>query len=258
MGRRARVVLLLLLLPAGLYAALCVLLFFVQRSMIYFPVRESAAPGATALRFETEGADLKVWSVQRPGPDALLYFGGNAEDVGASIGRFADRLPGTSLYFVNYRGYGGSTGSPSERALVADAIAIYDRLRERHRDISVLGRSLGSGVAVQLARRRELRRLALVTPFDSLVRVAADQMRWFPVGLLLRDRYDSAASIPAISAGSLVVGAGSDEVIARARTDALIAAFRTPPRVIVLAGATHNTVDLDPRYLEELATFLAP
>src|SRR5262245_15132482 len=257
MGRRARVVLLLLLLPAGLYAALCVLLFFVQRSMIYFPVRESAAPGATALRFETEGADLKVWSVQRPGPDALLYFGGNAEDVGASIARFAERLPDVSLYFVNYRGYGGSTGSPSERALVADAVALYDWIHAKQAAISVLGRSLGSGVAVQLARRREVRRLALVTPFDSLVRVAQDHMPWIPVGLLLRDRFDSVAGIPAISAESLVVVAGSDEVIPRARTDSLIAAFRSPPRVIVLEGATHNDVDLDPRYLDGLALFLA-
>jgi pimeloyl-ACP methyl ester carboxylesterase len=258
MERRTRVILMLFLVPAGLYAALCVLLFFVQRSMIYFPVRESAAAGARAERFVTEGADLKVWSVEKPGPDALLYFGGNAEDVGASVARFAERLPHTSLYFVNYRGYGGSTGSPSERALVADAVAVYDRVHARHRTISVLGRSLGSAVAVQLARRRDVRRLALVTPFDSLVRVAADHMPWMPVGLLLRDRYESAAGIDSISAESLVVVAASDEVIPRARTDALIAAFRSPPRVIVLAGATHNSVDLDPRYLDELAMFLVP
>ena len=257
MARRARVMLLLFLVPAGFYAALCTLLFFAQRSMIYYPVPESAAPGATALRFATEGAVLKVWSVQRPGPHALLYFGGNAEDVGASIGRFARRLPDTSLYFVNYRGYGGSTGSPSEHALVADALTVYDRLRRKHAEIAVLGRSLGSGVAVQLASRREVRRLALVTPFDSLLRVAHDQVRWFPVGLLLRDRFDSAERVHSISAESLVVVAESDEVIPRSRTDALIAAFRSPPRVVLLEGATHNSVDLDPRYLDELAMFLA-
>ena len=111
--------------------------------------------------------------------------------------------------------------------------------------------------SVQLASRRDVRRLALVTPFDSLVRVARDQVRWFPVGLLLRDRFDSAERVHSISAESLVVVAGSDEVIPRSRTDALIAAFRSPPRVIVLEGATHNTVDLDPRYLDELAMFLA-
>jgi uncharacterized protein len=257
MARQMRSVLLLFLVPAGLYAALCVLLFFVQRSMIYFPVRESVAPGATALRFAADGADLKVWTVQRPGPAALLYFGGNAEDVGASIARFAQRLPAMSLYFVNYRGYGGSTGHPTEHALVADALAVYDRLREKHAEISVLGRSLGSGVAVQLASRRDVRRLVLVTPFDSLARVARDQLRWVPVGLLLRDRFDSTERVPTISAESLVVIAGSDEVIPRARTDALVAEFHVRPRTVLLEGATHNNVDLDPHYLDELAMFLA-
>ena len=119
MARHMRQAFFFLLVPAGLYAALCLLMFFTQRSQIYFPVRESVAPGATPMRSAVTGAEIKVWTVERPGPAALLYFGGNAEDVGASIGLFAGRLPGHSLYFVNYRGYGGSTGEPSERALVA-------------------------------------------------------------------------------------------------------------------------------------------
>ena len=236
--------------------ALCVLLFLTQRSMIYFPVRESTAVGATPLRLETEGAILKVWTVERPGANALLYFGGNAEDVGASIGRFAERLPGYSLYFVNYRGFGGSTGRPTERALASDALALYDWLRPRHPDISALGRSLGSGVAVQLASERELRRIVLVTPFDSLSKVAQEHYRWFPVGWMIRDRFDSVGRVPKVSAETLVIVAESDEIIPRARTDALVAAFRSRPHVVVLESATHNSVDLDPRYLDEVAMFL--
>ena len=235
---------------------LCVLLYFSQRSMIYFSVRESAALGATPVRFEMRGATLKVWVVEKPGPNALLYFGGNAEDVGVSIGRFAERLHDTSLYFVNYRGYGGSTGEPTERTLVADAIALFDRLRGRYSEIDVLGRSLGSGVAMQLASVRAVRHLALVTPFDSLAKVAQGHVRWFPTGLLLRDRYDSAGRAPSVTSNVLIVIAESDEIIPRARTDALVGAFRTPPRVIVLHGAGHNTVDLDPRYLDEVVMFL--
>lgn len=246
----------LLLVPAALYAGLCLMLFFVQRSQMYFPVPESEAPGATPVRFAIGGAELKVWTVERPGRPALLYFGGNAEDVGASVGRFAERLPGHALYFVNYRGYGGSTGRPSESALVGDAVALYDRLRAKHAGISVVGRSLGSGVAVQLASVREVSRLALVTPFDSLVNVARAHFPWVPVGLLMLDRYDSTRRAPAIRAPALVVIAESDEVIPRARSDALIAAFRSPPRVLVLEGARHNEIDLDPRYLDELALFL--
>jgi pimeloyl-ACP methyl ester carboxylesterase len=256
MARPLRLLFLFILMLAGIYAVLCVLLYLFQRSMIYFPVRESSVPGVTPVRFEMQGATLKVWVVEKAGPRALLYFGGNAEDVGASIARFAERLPHTSLYFVNYRGYGGSTGKPEEPALVADAISLFDRLRTRYSAIDVLGRSLGSGVAVRLASERPVRRLAIVTPFDSLANVARRHVRWLPAGLLIRDRYDSAARAPSVSSEVLILIAESDEIIPRARTDALVGAFRTPPRVIVLRGAGHNTVDLDPRYLDELAIFL--
>lgn len=251
-----RQVLLLLLIPAGLFAGLCLLMFLTQRSQIFYPVRESTAPGATSMRLEVDGAEVSVWTFSRPSRAALIYFGGNAEDVGASIGRFADRLPEHSLYFVNYRGYGGSTGEPSERALVGDAIAVYDHLRTRHEEIHVLGRSLGSGVAAQLASERDVRRLVLVTPFDSLVNVARAHYPWLPVGLLMRDRFDSERRAASIASETLFVVAGDDEIIPRARSEALAGAFRTNPRVVVLEGARHNGVDLDPRYLDEVATFL--
>jgi pimeloyl-ACP methyl ester carboxylesterase len=257
MARRLRQVLLLLLVPAGLFAGLCLLMFLTQRSQIFYPVRESTVPGATPVRFAVEGAEIKVWTVSRPGPAALIYFGGNAEDVGASVGRFADRLPEHSLYFVNYRGYGGSTGEPSERALVGDAIALYDHLRTRHEEIHVLGRSLGSGVAAQLASARDVRRLVLVTPFDSLVNVARAHYPWMPVGLLMWDEFDSASRAASIESEALFVVAGNDEIIPRARSDVLVTAFRSSPRVVVLEAARHNQIDLDPRYLDEVATFLS-
>jgi uncharacterized protein len=256
MARLVRQALMVLLVPASLYAGLCLLVFLTQRSQIYYPVGESAAPGAKPMLFASGGAQIKVWTVERPGPAALLYFGGNAEDVGASIGRFAGRLPRHSLYFVNYRGYGGSTGRPSEDALVADAIALYDQLRATHAEISVVGRSLGSGVAVQLASARDVRRLALVTPFDSLVNVARVHFRWLPVGLLMLDRFDSAGGAPAIAADVLVVIAEADEIIPRGRSDALIEGFRSRPRIVVLEGARHNDIDQDPRYLDAVAGFL--
>jgi pimeloyl-ACP methyl ester carboxylesterase len=256
MRRGLRPVLPFLVALAGLYLALCLLMFLTQRSQVYFPVHEQAAAGALPLRIDVRGARLKVWAIERAGREALLYFGGNAEDVGASIGRFAACLPRFSLYFVNYRGYGGSTGKPSEAALVADAVALYDRLRSRHSGISVVGRSLGSGVAAQLAARREVQRLVLVTPFDSLVNVARAHIRWLPVGFLMLDRFDSAGQAPAITAETLVVIADADEIIPRARSEALVRAFRTPPRVLELEGAGHNDLDLDPRYLDGIAGFL--
>lgn len=248
----------LLALPLAAYVALCALMYFGQRSHVYYPVPESGAANARSIQVENGDVRLKVWAVPRPGARALIYFGGNAEDVAANLDGFKTEFPAHSLYLVNYRGYGGSGGSPSETALQSDAIAIYDQLRPRHAQISVMGRSLGAAVAMTLASEREVERLVLVTPFDSLVNVARSHYRWLPVGLLMRDRYDSAARVPAVRAPTLVVIATGDELIPRARTDALTTAF--PPaqlQIVLLEGARHNDIDLNPQYLDSIGKFLA-
>lgn len=240
------------------YAALCVYLHVAQRSLIYFPTPETASADAAALHIQTAGAVLKVWQVLRPGPDAVIYFGGNADDVGAHIVPFSRALPDHSLYFVNYRGYGGSTGTPTEAALFADALSVYDHIRPNHSRIAIVGRSLGSGVAAYLAAERPIDKLVLVTPYDSIARVAQSHYRWFPVFLIVTDRFDSLSRVPRISAPTLVLIAEVDEVIPRARTDALVAAF--PPaqvRVKILPGVSHNLEDETRSYLDAIRDFLA-
>jgi len=240
------------------YVGLCAWLFLTQRSQIYFPVPESSPPGVQSIRLISGDAALKLWVVTRPGPLALIYFGGNAEDVSASLPSFESAFPDHSLYLVNYRGYGGSTGKPSEPALLADAGVIFDHVHAAHSAISIMGRSLGSGIAMQLASAREIRRLVLVTPYDSLVNVARDHFPLFPVGLLMRDRYESASRAPHIQAPVLAVIAGDDEIIPRARSLALVEAFPpTQVRVVVLEHATHNSIDLFPEYLGAVRGFLS-
>ena len=240
------------------YGVLCAWVFFTQRGQIYFPTPVSAAPGAQALWIESQGERIKVWTVPRPGERALLYFGGNAEDVAGNIELFAEAFPDRSLYLVNYRGYGGSSGRPSEAGLVADALAVFDQVQAQHTDVAVMGRSLGSGVAMQVAAMRPVERLVLATPFDSLVNVARQYFGWLPVGLLMRDRFDSARRAPVVSAPVLVVIAGEDEIIARERSKALAAAFAPgQAQVVVVPGAGHNTLDLSPLYLQSVAAFLS-
>jgi pimeloyl-ACP methyl ester carboxylesterase len=247
----------LLALISG-YAALGVYLYLAQRSLIYFPTPEIQSQDATALRIQTAGAVLKVWEVERPGPDAVIYFGGNADDAGAHIVPFARALPERSLYFVNYRGYGGSTGTPTEAALLADALSVFDHVHRDHSRIAIIGRSLGSGVATYLATERPVDRLVLVTPYDSIARVAQGHYRWFPIFLILKDRFDSLSRVPRISAPTLVLIAQLDEVIPRPRTDALVAAF--PPaqvRVQILPGVAHNLEDETQSFREAIRDFLA-
>ncbi len=252
-----RSLLILALLVATAYLSLCAWLFFTQRSQIYFPVRETNPLGAQSMRLKNGAATLKIWVVERPGPRTLIYFGGNAEDVSANLPTFASTFPDHSLYLVNYRSYGGSTGSPSESALVADATVIFDHLHARYPEISVIGRSLGTGVAVQLAAAREVRRLVLVTPYDSLASVAGAHFPMFPVRLFMRDRYNSASYVHAISAPVLAVIAGEDEIIPFARSEALVNSFpQSQIRVVLLDGATHNSIDLYPGYLRAVGGFL--
>ena len=239
------------------YLAVCGLLFFAQRSQIYFPVPESTAPGAEALEIESAGVTLKVWALRREGSKALIYFGGNAENVALNLPGFSAALPEHSLYLVNYRGYGGSSGRPSEPGLRADALAVHGYIAQRHTHLDAMGRSLGAGVATYLASERPIERLVLVTAFDSMVKMAQHYYWWLPVGLLLRDRYESDRLAPKVTSPVLMVIAGNDDVVPRERSDALAAAFGPgQAEVVVVEGAAHNTLDYSGEYLGALRRFL--
>lgn len=247
----------LLALFALAYLGLVAWVYVTQRAQIYYPVPEAPRAGAGALWVDSDGERIKVWHVRREGPQALIYFGGNAEDVAGNIETFAVAFPERSLYLVNYRGYGGSSGRPTEVGLRADALAIFDHVRESHPDVAVVGRSLGSGVAVALASERPVERLVLVTAYDSLVNVAREYFGWLPVGLLLKDRYESTEFAPRVEAPVLIVIAAEDEIIPRARTEALAAAFAPgQAQIEVVPGTGHNTLDYSPSYLDAIGRFL--
>src|ERR1044071_5233700 len=110
---------------AMLYGVVCLLLFLGQRSLLYHPMPESQSERAQAIRIERDGASLKIWHVARPGDRAVIYFGGNGDNVVWFIGDFAEAFPDRSVYLVNYRGYAGSTGLPTEKALLGDAEAVF-------------------------------------------------------------------------------------------------------------------------------------
>ena len=173
--------------------------------------------------------------------------------MNGSAGELSAAFPGHAIYLMQYRGYGASTGAPSEQALVSDALALYDLVRARHRQIEVVGRSLGSGVAIQLASARPVVRLVLVTPFDSMRDLAARHYRWLPVRWLMRDRYDSGAYAPKIGAPTTVIAAQRDEVIPAAQTKALFSRFRDGVAdMIVIGGTGHNTISSSPHYVSAL------
>jgi len=180
----------------------------------------------------------------------MIYFGGNAEDVSLNMPAFSPGIPGRALYLMNYRGYGGSSGKPTEEALFADGLALFDRVHSQYEDVEVVGRSLGSGVAVYIASARPVSRLVLITPYNSIEELAARQFPWLPVRWLLLDKYRSWLYAPRVNAPTLIIAAAEDEVVPRASTDVLRSHFRSGvASMVVLPGTGHNTIANRPEFL---------
>ncbi len=248
-----KIVLWLLAIVLLLYLALCLGLAAFQRSLIYFPQPGGLEDPAETLKLQVPAASLAVSVRPYDGPKALLYFGGNAEDVAQSLPAFAEAFPDRALYLMHYRGYGGSSGKPTEEALQSDAQALFDLVHARHPEIAVLGRSLGSGVAIRLASLRPVSRLVLVTPYDSLQELAAGQFPYVPVSWLLRDKFESWRYAPAIRVPTLILMAEQDEVIPAASTRRLVTRFKPGVAYLkVLPGVGHNSISGSPRYFEIL------
>ena len=239
-----------------LYTTFCVIMYATQRRQIYFPTPESQNNATESFFLPVSGAKLKIWSLHKERKPAIIYFGGNAEDVAGNLADFARLFPAYAIYLVNYRSYGGSTGKPSETALGNDAVAIFDFLANNHHHISVIGRSLGSAIAVYLASLRPVEKLALVTPFSSLTAVAQAHLPFLPISLLLKDRYEAAPLVPKIKAQTLMIIAENDEIIPLKQSHALLERFAGKPcEVVIIPGAEHNTLDSYGKYYGTLQKF---
>jgi pimeloyl-ACP methyl ester carboxylesterase len=242
-----KIALAILLVPVALYALACLFLFTTQRSHIYFPVprHETTVP---TLALRTEAGDVLVSTRALAGSKAVVYFGGNGEDVSQTVPDLAMAFPDRAIHALHYRGYGGSAGTPGEKEIVADALALFDQVHAQHDDIVVVGRSLGSGVAVQVAGARPATRLVLVTPYDSLAAVAASHYPVFPVRWLMRDQYDSVRIAPNLALPTTIIAAGRDEVIPMANTRRLQAAFRPGVAKFVLMPDEYHNFAITPAY----------
>jgi pimeloyl-ACP methyl ester carboxylesterase len=241
------------LLAAALYLGLCLALFLFQRSLIYFP--QPRAIGGPERLLMLPVTDQKIAVTVRPlaSAKALIYFGGNAEDVSRSLPSFAEAFPDHALYLLHYRGFGDSTGKPTEEDIQHDAVALFDKVRALHAEVALVGRSLGSGVAIRLASQRPAARLVLVTPYNSILELGQRQFPIFPVRWMLHDKYESWRYAPAIAVPTLVIAAEHDEVIPRWSTEKLIGQFRPGvARVEVIAGTGHNDIGESPEYLRLL------
>ena len=242
-------------------------MYIFQDNLIYFPQpvppqnRAAFAPYEIAL--EHEDTRLHGWYVpgditrKRP---LLVYYGGNAEEVSYNL-RDLPRLKAGAYLFMNYRGYGGSEGKPSQEALCRDAVYILDTVTAREGipmdQVVLMGRSLGSGVAVHVASHRDVRGVILITPFDSLRNVARHHYPFLPIGLLMKHPFDSAALAPQIDIPALIIIGGRDEIIPTDSSERLAERWGGPVETVVIDEGGHNDLQLDHRFYSAINAFLA-
>jgi pimeloyl-ACP methyl ester carboxylesterase len=272
-ARLRKLLLTLLSFVALIAAAVCLLVYLRQDRLLFYPQPLSEADARAvekiaprSERFELKAADgthLRGWLVRGPTHGSwplVIYFGGNAEEVSWLLPEFS-RIPTYATLLVNYRGYGLSEGSPSERAMFNDALEVYDKIVQRPdidaRRVVVMGRSLGTGVATYVASQRPIAGAVLISPYDSMVAVAHSVYPFLPVSLLLRHRFESDQRAPSIQAPLLALAAAQDTVIPPERSKRLVEKWGAASRFEVLDGVDHNTIAMHPHFWPLVAAFMA-
>lgn len=252
------------------YLGVALLVWLAQDRMLFYPqpaVRAPVAPPGWALeqvafdvRDGTRVAGVLAFPPMEERAPLLIYYGGNAEEVTASAVAAGADYGERAVLLVNYRGYGASGGRPSENALVADALELYD-WAARHpaidsARIALHGASLGTGVAVQVAAARPVRCVVLTSPFASVLDVARERFSWLPVKALLRHPFDSGARAPAIKAPLLVLAGGDDDLIPPHHSARLASLWGGPVERVDFPGFGHNGLALHPGYGTAIRAFL--
>ncbi len=250
------------------YGGLLTALYLMQRAIMYpVPQVERVAPAAAGLpqaqelALETaDGERIVAWHVPPgAGKPVILFFHGNGEVLPWRVPRFRALVEdGTGLIAVSFRGYGGSTGTPSEAGLIADGEAAYRFAAARYAPgrIVPFGYSLGSGVAVAVAAHHPVGGLILEAPYTSTVDIAAAAFPYLPVRWLLRDRYHSDRRIGSVRAPVLVMHGVLDRVIAIGFGERLFALANEPKRMVQSAETDHVNCD-DAAVVDAVRDFLA-
>ncbi len=256
-------------------AAVLALIWTMQRRLMYFPSGDVPAPseigltGVEPVAFETgDGLGLSGWFFAASGPSprvTVLVFNGNA-------GNRAHRVPlaaalhrhGLQVLLIDYRGYGGSPGAPSENGLALDGRAARAYLARRS-DVDpsrlvYFGESLGTAVAVNLAVEHAPAALVLRSPFTSMGDLGAHHYPFLPVGLLLRDRFDAIDQIQRIRVPLLVIAGGRDRIVPIDNSRRLYDAAAAPKTLLVLPDADHNDEELlaGDEMIQAIVRFLQP
>jgi fermentation-respiration switch protein FrsA (DUF1100 family) len=235
------------------YLGIGALMYFAQRALMYFPDRARTPPAAAGFPQAQEvtldtadGERLIAWHVPPRGDKpVVIYFHGNGGALNLRVDRFQRLIAeGFGLLALSYRGYGGSTGKPTETGLIEDARAAYAFAAERYPGrIVAWGESLGTGVAVALAAEKPVTHLILDAPYTSTVDIAADLYWFLPVRLLMKDQFRSDERIKRVTAPVLILHGEADTIIPIRYGERLLAMVPGKKRLVRYPEGWH--VDLD-------------
>ena len=238
-----------------------------QRSLLYFPHKDLQAPnfyglaGVDAGKITTkDGEQLDYWHLPAASNmPTMLYFHGNGGHLGFRAEFFQKAVAsGYGVWMLSYRGYGTSTGSPSEKGFYLDAQAAYAHLRQElgltDEQIIIYGESLGTGPAIHLAQDKSFRALVLQAPFTSVTERASEIYPWLPVSLVLKDRFNSISRVGHIQTPTLILAAEDDRIVPAYHAKRLFDAMGEPKQFVMFSGVSHNDFPL-PAIFQHLRDF---
>ncbi len=250
-----------------LYVGLAMVVYFAQRSLMYFPDTAHVLPAAAGLPeaeevplTATDGVRVIAWHVPpRDGKPVILYFHGNGGALRFRVERFRRLITdGIGLVALEYRGSGGLAGNPSEGGLIADAQAAYRFAAARYpaRQLVLWGESLGSGVAVAVAAQAPVGRIILEAPFTSAVAVGARHYWYLPVSLLMKDQFRTDTRIGKVTAPLMIMHGVHDRVVPYAMGERLFDLANQPKHFVRFLDGGHEDLDANGA-LDAVARFLA-
>jgi len=247
----------LLVIAAVVYLSALVYIYVTQDDKIFNATSiEKREPfslkGVEQITFEIDDIVLDGIYKKSQKEDAplILYFGGNADDA-TRILLHVKSLVGYDIVAFNYRGFASSTGKPSEKAMFGDALKIYDKYK-KEKEVMVIGRSLGTGVATYVASKRDVKGLILITPFDSIVSMAKEKYPYFPIDLLLKHKFESAKYMLDVQASVGLIEVEFDDVISKKHFDKLMAKVKNLALHVELKNTTHADVLMHPDFEKTL------
>lgn len=248
------------LIAFGGYAALCGLVYLRQQTILYRPAKlnRQTPPAQTIIEEGEVGPELRGW-VDNPGQIlALIYFGGASEPIELRRESLAKAFPHHTRYMLPYRGFGPNCHlRPDEDNIKKDALRLVNHVEQKHQGIHIIGRSLGTGIALHVAARLPVMAVGLITPYDSILEVAKGNYKWLPVTRLLRDKFESWRDANRVTVPVLTCLAEIDKVVHPKRTEALLKHLPSQPTCYTISGSNHRTIAQCDDLWQRLSEFFA-